>query len=170
MTTIGNTTETFQEGMAAFAGEDYTESINLLTAVIDNDTTHRLALAARGAAHLKTGNPKQAISDFNRTLEVDPDYARAYHLRGLAWEAEGDADNALQDFGRAIEKSPEYGAAYYSRATLLTKMGRTDDAEADIRMVTHLTNQNIESFANENNLWRSQQMRVESILETELNR
>jgi tetratricopeptide (TPR) repeat protein len=127
-------------------------------------------MAARGAARLKLGQWKEAISDFNKTLEVDPDYARAYHLRGLAWEAEGDDEKALQDFGKAIEKSSDYGAAYYSRATLLAKMGRTDDAESDIQVVTRLTNQNIEAFANENNLWRSQQMRVESILETELNR
>jgi tetratricopeptide (TPR) repeat protein len=170
MTSLNNVTDNFEKGMVAFAGQNYTESIDLLSEVINADGNHRLAIAARGAARLKMGQSKEAISDFNKTLEVDPDYARAYHLRGLAWEAEGDDEKALLDFGKAIEKSPEYGVAYYSRATLLTKMGRTDDAESDIQMVTRLTNQNIETFANDHNLWRSQQMRVESILETELNR
>ena len=50
----------------------------------------------------------------------------------------------------AIDIDPEYGAAYYSRATLLTKLGREDDAAEDMKMVTHLTNLNIENFANDN--------------------
>jgi tetratricopeptide (TPR) repeat protein len=82
----------------------------------------------------------------------------------------GDAEKALKDFDKAIEIDPEYGAAYYSRATLLTKMGKEDAASEDMKMISHLTNLNIESFANENNIWRSRQMQLEGILESEMNR
>jgi Tfp pilus assembly protein PilF len=119
---------------------------------------------------MRTGNHKTAIVDFDRVIAIDPDYARAYHLRGLAREIEGDDKGALDDFNRAIALKPDYGAAYHSRATLHTKMGQMDDAAEDIRMVTHLTQQNIETFANENNVWRSNHMHLESILETEMNR
>jgi hypothetical protein len=37
-------------------------------------------------------------------------------------------------------------------------------------MVQHLTNKNIESFANENNVWRSQQLRLEFVMDSELGR
>ena len=63
---------------------------------------------------------------------------------------------------------PNYGAAYFSRATLHTKMGDTDQATADMKMVTHLTEVNIETFANENNVWRSQQLRLETISDDDL--
>ena len=79
-------------------------------------------------------------------------------------------NHAKDVFNRAIEINPEYGAAYYSRATLLTKMGQEDQALGDIEMVQHLSNKNIEAFANDNNVWRSQQLRMESVLETELDR
>ena len=49
-------------------------------------------------------------------------------------------------------------------------MGNEDLALEDIQMVQHLTNKNIESAANENNIWRSQQLRVEAVTETELTR
>jgi hypothetical protein len=49
-------------------------------------------------------------------------------------------------------------------------MGKEDAATEDIETVTHLTNYNIESFANENNVWRSRHLEVESIMETELDR
>lgn len=55
----------------------------------------------------------------------------------------------------------EYGAANYSRANLHSNMGNEDRATEDIEMVTHLTNVNIEAFANENNIWRSQHLKLE---------
>ena len=160
----------FDDGMAAFVGQDYGTCIEHLTEVLRSDRSHKLALVSRGAAFMRTGNNKTALADFDRVLELDPNYARAYHLRGLVRENEGDDNGALDDFDRAIELKPDYGAAYHSRATLHTKMGQTDRAADDIRMVTHLTQQNIEAFANENNVWRSQHMHLESIMESELNR
>ncbi len=160
----------FNDGMAAFVGQDYGTCIEHLTEALRSDQTHKLALVSRGAAFMRTGNHKTALADFDRVIALDPTYARAYHLRGLAREIEGDDTGALEDFNRAIELKPDYGAAYHSRATLHTKMGQTDSAADDIRMVTHLTQQNIEIFANENNVWRSQHMHLESIMENEMNR
>jgi hypothetical protein len=63
-----------------------------------------------------------------------------------------------------------FEAAYYSRATLLTKMDQEDLAAEDMQMVTHLTNLNLENFANQNNVWRSRQLQMEETLENELQR
>ena len=49
-------------------------------------------------------------------------------------------------------------------------MANTEKAQADIEMVAHLGNRNMESFMNENNVWHTQQMRVEDAIETELQR
>jgi len=165
-----NLHEKFNAGMTAFLGQYYGTCIENLSEVLREDSAHRLALVSRGAAFLRTGQIRTALTDFDRALEVDAGYYRAYHLRGLAREIEGDDEGALQDFAKAIELAPEYGAAYHSRATLLTKMGQLDQATEDIQMVTQLTQQNIESFADENNVWRSNHMQVESMMETELNR
>jgi hypothetical protein len=45
-----------------------------------------------------------------------------------------------------------------------------DLAEEDSRMATHLSEYNIQTYANENNIWRSDHMAVEDMLESELNR
>jgi tetratricopeptide (TPR) repeat protein len=145
-------------------------SIDLLNEILAADPDDRLALLARGSVYLRMNNPNSAVNDFNRAIEISPNYAKAYHLRGLALEMTGTDDQALEDFNKAIDIDPEYGAAYYSRATLLTKMGREDSAVEDMKMVTQLSNLNIESFANENNVWRSRQMQVESAMESELHR
>lgn len=162
--------KTFSDAMAAFVSQDYGTCITHLTEVLRVDKSHKLALVSRGAAFMRTGNHQTAIEDFDRAIAIDPDYARAYHLRGLAREVQGDDNGALDDFNRAVELAPDYGAAYHSRATLFTKLGQVEKATEDIQMVTHLTQQNIETFANENNVWRSQHMHLESIMESELNR
>jgi Tfp pilus assembly protein PilF len=162
--------EKFNTGMAAFASQNYGVCIENLTEVLKKDTTHKLALVARGAAFLRTGETTTAMADFDSALEIDPGYARACHLRGLAREVKGDDEGALADFARAIELKPDYAAAYYSRATLYTKLGQMDLADEDSRMATHLTEYTIQTFANENNIWRSDHMAVEDMMETELNR
>lgn len=160
----------FARAMQEMAGENYDRSVALLTDILVADADHKMALTARGAAFLKSGRKESAIDDFDRVLAIDPGYARARHLRGLAFEARGQNDEALSDFDRAIELNPEYGAAYFSRANLHAKMGREDLASQDFETIAHLTNRNIESFANQNNVWRSQQMHIEQVMETELNR
>ena len=158
----------FEEGMSDFLNGNYDRSITQFSAALDADSSFKLALKSRGAAYLKSNKLRDALADFDRLIEIDPNNARAYHMRGLAHEKTGDLDRALEDFNRSIEFNPEYGAAYYSRATLHTKMGDADQAAADMKMVTHLTEVNIETFANENNIWRSQQLRLESMHDDDL--
>jgi Flp pilus assembly protein TadD len=121
-------------------------------------------------AELKMNRPDAAIDDFNRSLQIDPHDARAFHMRGLALESKGENRAAINDFNRAIELNPEYGAAYHSRAALYAKLGEEELATSDIQTMAQLTNVNIETFANANNVWRSNQLRVEDMLESEINR
>ena len=162
--------ELFVKAMSHFMEDKLGISIDLLDEILRADPDDRLALLARGSVYFKLGNSSNAVSDFSKAIEIDPKHPKAYHLRGLAREMAGEDDAALTDFNKAIDIEPKYGAAYYSRATLLTKMGQEDAATEDIEMVTHLTNLNLENFANDNNIWRSRQMQLEGILESELDR
>lgn len=170
MENINRKKDLFNNAMSNLMNDKLGVSIDLLDELIKVESKDRLAWLARGSVYLKMGNSQNAISDFSQAIELDSNHPKAYHLRGLAREMAGENDQALADFGRAIDIDPEYGAAYYSRATLLTKMGREDDAVEDMQTVTHLTNLNIEDFANENNIWRSRQLQLEEMLDTEVNR
>ena len=162
--------EMFTDAMKKLMEDKLGMSLDLLDEIIRTDSDDKLTLLARGSVYLKMGNAENAIIDFDRVLEIDSKHQKAFHLRGLARVMTGDNDGALGDFNMAIEIDPEYGAAYYSRASLLSKIGKEDLAAEDMQMVTHLTNRNIETFANDNNIWRSRQMQVENILESELQR
>jgi len=160
----------FDDGRYELMNGHFDKSIELFSKVIELDPSHKLALISRGSAFLKLNDVDKAVDDFDRVIDIDSGYARAYHLRGIAREQNEEYESAVADISKAIEIDPEYGAAFYSRATLLTKLKREDEAVEDIQMVQFLTNRNIETFANENNVWRSQQMKLETTLETELER
>jgi tetratricopeptide (TPR) repeat protein len=155
--------EKFEEAMEDFISHNYGRSIELLSQAIELNPQFALAFKSRGAAYLRLDKTQEAIADFSTVVEMVSDNARAYHLRGLAYEKSGDNAKALDDFNKALELNPEYGAVYYSRANLHNKMGQTELATDDIQMVTHFSEVNIESFANENNVWRSQHLRLESM-------
>lgn len=160
----------FTSAMSNLMKDKLDVSIDLLNELIDADSDDKLAFLARGSVYLKMSDTKNAINDFSRALEIDSKHPKAYHLRGLAHEMAGDNDEALSDFNRAIDIDTEYGAAFYSRASLLTKMGQEDSALEDMKMVNHLSNLNIESSANENNVWRSRQLQLEEAMESEIHR
>ena len=160
----------FASAMSNLMKDKLGVSIDLLNELIDADSDDKLAFLARGSVYLKMSDTKKAINDFSRAIEIDANHPKAYHLRGLAHEMAGDSDEALLDFNRATDIDAEYGAAFYSRASLLTKMGQEDSALEDMKMVNHLSNLNIESFANENNVWRSRQLQVEEAMESEMHR
>jgi tetratricopeptide (TPR) repeat protein len=160
----------YNDAMCEFINNNLEKSIEILSEAAELDPGRKLTFVSRGSAYLQLNQLEKALKDFNRAIEIDPEYARAFHLKGLVEEKQGADDRALENFSRAIEIDPDYGAAYHSRATLQTKLGREDLAVEDIAMVHHLANKNIESYANENNIWRSQQLRLESIMESELGR
>jgi len=153
----------FKKGMAEFLDQNYGNSIETLSRAIELDPNHKLALLSRGTGYMKMDRAQDAKADFGRVIEIDPDYARAYHLRGLVHESAGDPHGALHHFNRAIELNPDYGAAYYSRANLHAKLGEEIRATEDIKTATTLTEVNIEEFANDNNIWRSQHMKLEEM-------
>ena len=162
--------ELFTNAMSNLMKDKLGVSIDLLNELIAADSDDKLAYLARGSVYLKMSDTNNAISDFSRVIEIDANHPKAYHLRGLAHEMAGDDDDALLDFNKAVDIDGEYSAAFYSRASLLTKMGQEDSALEDMKMVNHLSNLNIESFANDNNVWRSRQLQLEEAMESEMHR
>ncbi|MDT9186184.1 tetratricopeptide repeat protein, partial [Limnospira sp. PMC 289.06] len=62
----------------------------------------------RGFAHRSQGNYKAAIADYNRAIEINPNYHNAYNNRGFAHRSQGNYKAAIADYNRAIEINPNY--------------------------------------------------------------
>jgi tetratricopeptide (TPR) repeat protein len=52
----------------------------------------------RGSAYYKKGQVDRAMQDFDRAIELDPDYPDALNNRGLAYTGKGQYDRAIVPF------------------------------------------------------------------------
>lgn len=59
-----------------------------------------------GMRLMKNARYDQAILNFNRAVDLVPDYAEAYRMRGRAYIAQSDPDMAIRDFSRVAELQP----------------------------------------------------------------
>ena len=56
-----------------------------------------------------------AISDYNKAIELNPDFASAYYNRGFAKDHLKNYNGAITDYNKAIQLNPDYAGAYYNR-------------------------------------------------------
>jgi tetratricopeptide (TPR) repeat protein len=73
---------------------------------------------SRGIAYAEKGQYDQAIYDFNRAVELNPNDSKAYNNRGRVYRLKGQYDQAISDFNKAIEMSPLDAEAYNNLAWL----------------------------------------------------
>jgi tetratricopeptide (TPR) repeat protein len=85
----------------------------------------------KGIENIEIGKPDDAINDFNRAIELDPENADAYCNRGYAKSSKGDLDGAILDYSQALEIDPKNAWAYGNRGLARGDKGDFDGAIAD---------------------------------------
>ena len=102
----------------------------------------------RGNAYDKMGKITQALSDYNKALEIDPQFHEAYHNRGLIYYNRGDLTQALSDYNKAIEFNPKLVEAYGNRGVIYYKQGDYTKAMADYNKTIELNPNVAEAYYN----------------------
>ncbi len=92
----------------------------------------------RGWAYSSLKNYQQAIADFERALELDPNYAWAYGSRGWAYYWFKDYQRAFADFNRSLELDPNDAFAYYRRGWAYDALKNYQQAIADFNHAVEL--------------------------------
>jgi len=86
----------------------------------------------RGLAYRRKGEYDQAISDFNKAVEINPKYAQSFFNRGVAYMGKGQYDQAISDYTKALEIDPRYEIAYFARGVAYMNKGQYDQAISDL--------------------------------------
>src|SRR5688572_17450241 len=85
----------------------------------------------QGVINYHTGNLQQAIQDFDRAIELDPNLAVAYGYRGTAYYLLEDLEQAKQNYTKAIELDPGFADAYYNRGRIYYESSALNEAIDD---------------------------------------
>ena len=88
------------------------------------------------------GDLDQAISHYDKAIEIDPDFEVALVNRGASHGRRGDDERAVSDFTRAIKIGPKQATlqGLLNRAIAYQKIGYLDGAIADYTRVIKETN------------------------------
>src|SRR5439155_23096254 len=62
---------------------------------------------------------QKALSDFNKTIQLEPEFAIAYYNRAYVKCQLRDFNGAIKDYDTAIKSDPAFADAYYNRGLFL---------------------------------------------------
>jgi len=91
-----------------------------------------------GNAYIMQGDFAQAMVDFNKAIELNPNFGFAYCNRAASYLRQGDFNHAIDDYNKAINNDPEYTRAYWGRATTYYDLRKYDKAWADVRKIQEM--------------------------------
>lgn len=97
----------------------------------------------RGALLARMNQPKAAIEDLNRAVQLYPEFAAIYNNRGSILMTLGLAREAIKDFDRAILLAPGYVAAFNNRGGTHLLLGQYEAAFADFSRAIQLSPGNV---------------------------
>ena len=86
---------------------------------------------ARGNTKTALGQYLDAISDYDKAIQLKFDYADAYNNRGAAKHHLGQHTAAIQDFDKAIQLKSDYADIYYNRGAAKHHLGQHTAAIQD---------------------------------------
>ncbi|NQV69011.1 MAG: tetratricopeptide repeat protein, partial [Pseudohongiella sp.] len=76
-----------------------------------------------GAALQGQGKLQEAVTSYEKAIQLKPDYEEAYSNRGAALQELGQFDEAVASYDKAIRLRPNYAKAYSNRGNALKDLG-----------------------------------------------
>ena len=130
----------------------YDEGLAAITQAID--------LAPRAAWYFNRGNLYYnlqkydlALSDWNKAIKINPNYAEAYVNRGNLYSDLQKYDLALSDYSKAIDINRNDAEAYYNRGLLYYNQRKYDLALSDYSKAIDINPNYAEAYNNRGNLY-----------------
>src|SRR3990170_4766322 len=125
-----------REGAAALMRGQYDKAVasydEALTAPEIADFIEASIYSDRGVAKWRLNQSKEAIDDFNKSIQLSPNYGAAYNNRGNSRVALGQYALAFQDFRKAVERMPQSAVPFNGRGTAHGELKRYHAAVRDL--------------------------------------
>jgi protein O-mannosyl-transferase len=91
-----------------------------------------------GNSFLEKGQVDAAVIQYQKAVEIRPNYLEAHCNLGNSFLQEGHLDEAVAQYQKAVEINPNYFAAHQNLGAALGQEGRWDEAITQFRLVLRL--------------------------------
>lgn len=128
-------------GLSYHAAGRYDEAVDACTTIIEAAPAQTRSapgrplaaqiLACRARAHHAAGRITDAIADYDRAIDLDPNFAWAFAHRGDAYQALAGSERAVADYTMAVKLDPDYAWAFARRGDAYRMMAVEDESVAD---------------------------------------
>ena len=125
-------------------------------------STHAEAHLCLGTVYTGTGDYRKAVSEFTRTLELDPTLDIAYVNLGIAYEKLQQFSDAERIYKRAIDLRPDYWATYSALGEFYYRRARYDQAERMYRQVVQLAPDSYRGYSDLGAMYQAQHQNLEA--------
>jgi tetratricopeptide (TPR) repeat protein len=78
-------------------------------------------------------------SDFNKAIQINPEYAEAYSNRGNLYKDQKKWDLAVADYNKAIQINPEDALAYVGKGIVMLTTGNNQKAIQNLQKAAQLS-------------------------------
>ena len=100
------------------------------------------------------GELDEAIKDYNKAIELDPDNAEAYNNLADLWLRMNNYDIAMKNINIAIEKNSKLYIAFVTRGEILMAIEKINEAIEDFNLAIWLNNDYRKSYENRAKCYR----------------
>jgi tetratricopeptide (TPR) repeat protein len=107
------------------------------------------ALVSKGVALIKSGKQIEAITYFDKVLEINPNSESAWYNKGVALAESKKYDEAVKCYDKALEINPNSESAWYNRACLYSIIKEKEKALYDLRRAIEFDTSNKEMAKND---------------------
>ena len=122
------------------------DEITLWKDVVQKSPHKARAYNNLGWAFYKKGDLKEAMTDFNKAIAIDPDYLFSYDDRGLIYAKEGRFTEAIDEYNKALKINPNYPMIYFNRGVSYASLNKNVLAMSDLNKAIELDPEYVDAY------------------------
>ncbi len=127
--------------------KEYKQALILLKEVTKADNLNAKAYFMRGLTYKFTGDTSLAITNFQRTIELDQDYYNAYMQLGILFGARHNPV-AIEYYNNALNLNPQSTEALYAKSLFFQDHGDIQSAVKGYNMLLQMDSTNYFTYYN----------------------
>ena len=137
-------------------GNVYSSEIDPDEMYADKYRNDKSDFISQGFSCLKKEQFADAITAFNKALDLEPGKALTYVARGSAYFRLDQFDNAISDYNKAIEIDPRFVAAYQNLGSVYYRKGQFDKAISEYNRAIEINPDYVIAYVDRGNTYQYQ--------------